>query len=306
MENRAHALAAGLFVIILGMAAAAAVVWFSDKKLLHDHYLLVSEEGSVAGLNPESSVRYRGVPVGKVEEIWFDSKNPNLILISIAVSSNIVFPKNIYAQLATQGVTGLAFIELNIDGKAPLDEQLSPDTRIPLRPSFINELSTSLEDLIRSANKALTRINSLLNEQNQTQINTILTNFAQAIRRYDSLADQLQSEIKSFPDLTSGASLVLKQTQQLFSEINQTLTKVNQQDGLVDGLVDGLTQNSVELAQTLQKMREVSTAITESSHNINRMVLKLEDQPQSLLFGSSPALPGPGENGFAPPRKTMP
>ncbi|MDV6343466.1 MlaD family protein [Nitrosomonas sp. Is37] len=302
MENRAHALAAGLFVIILGMAAAAAVMWFSEQKILHDHYILVSKEGSVAGLNPESSVRYRGVPVGKVEEIDFDPENPNLILIRIAVSSHIVFPKNIYAQLATVGLTGLAFIEMNIEGKEPDTEQLSPDERIPLRPSFVKELSSSFEDLVKTSNQAIKRINSLLNEENQTQINTILTSFAQAVRRYDNLADQLQSGIKSIPDLTSEVGLVFKQTNQLFSDINQALAKINQQNGLVDGL----TQNTQELADTLQKLREVSTAITESSYSINRMVLKFEEQPQSLLFGSPPALPGPGESGFVPPRKIMP
>ncbi len=302
MENRAHALAAGLFVIILGIAVAAAIMWFSDQKILHDHYILVSKEGSVAGLNPESSVRYRGVPVGKVENIRFDPQNPNLILIRIAVSSHVAFPKNIYAQLATLGFTGLAFIEMNIEGKEPSDEQLPPHERIPLRPSFVKELSTSLEDLVNNSNHAIKRINSLLNEQNQTQINTILTSLVQAIRRYDNLADQLQSGIKSLPDLTSDVGLVFKQTNQLFSDINQALAKINQQNGLVDGL----TQNSQELADTLLKLREVSTAITESSYNINRMVLKLEEQPQSLLFGSPPTFPGPGESGFVPPRKIMP
>lgn len=302
MENRAHALAAGLFVIILGLAVAAAVMWFSDQKIMQDHYLLVLEEGSVAGLNPESSVRYRGVPVGKVEKITFDPKNPNQILIRIAVSSNVTFPENIYAQLATQGVTGLAFIELNIEGKEPLEEQLPPGARIPLRPSFIKALSTSVEDLVKNSNDLIKRVNSLLNDENQTQINSILNNLAQAIRRYDNLVDQLQSGIKSLPQLTTEASLVLKQTHQLISDINQAIAKVNQQDGLVDGL----TQSSQELADTLPKLREASTAITQSTHHINRMLLKLEEQPQSLVFGSTPPLPGPGESGFVPPRKIMP
>lgn len=299
MENRAHALAAGLFVIILGVAVAAAIMWFSDQKMLHDNYILVLEEGSVAGLNPESSVRYRGVPVGKVESIRFDRDNPNLVLIRIAVSNNIVFPKNVYAQLATQGLTGLAFIELNIEDTEPHPERLPPNARIPLRPSFIRGLSNSFEDLIKNSNKAIKQINSLLNEQNQTQISAILTNFAQAIHRYDSLLDQLQSGIKSLPEITQETGQVLKQTHQLLSDINRAVAKFNQQDGLLDGL----TQSGHELADTLPRLREVTTAITQSTHQLNRTLLKLEEQPQSLLFGSPPAEPGPGEAGFMPPRK---
>ena len=302
MENRAHALAAGLFVIILGVAAAAAIMWFSDQKILHDHYTLVSEEGSVAGLNPESSVRYRGVPVGKVEDIKFDRDNPNRILIRIAVSNNIVFPKNIYAQLATQGFTGLAFVELNIEGKEPSTERLPHDARIPLRPSFMRELSNSFEDLIRNANQAIKRIDALLNEQNQAQFGAILTHLAQAIRRSDSLMEQLQLGVQSLPEVTHEASQVMKQTHQLLSDINQTIAKLNQREGLLDGL----TQSSHELADSLPRLREVTSAITQSTHHINRMLLKLEEQPQSLLFGSPPAEPGPGETGFIPPRKIQP
>ena len=75
MENRAHALAAGIFVIVLGIAAGYAVRWFSNQDILRDRYLLVSEAGSVSGLNPAAVVRYRGVSIGKVEEIRFDTQD---------------------------------------------------------------------------------------------------------------------------------------------------------------------------------------------------------------------------------------
>jgi len=66
MENRAHALAAGLFVIILSTALAAAVMWFGGDTMMRAKYMLVSEV-PVSGLNSQATVRYRGVTVGKVE-----------------------------------------------------------------------------------------------------------------------------------------------------------------------------------------------------------------------------------------------
>ncbi len=51
MENRAHALAAGLFVIFLSMAVAAVAMWFGGDTTTRDKYLLVSEF-PVTGLNP--------------------------------------------------------------------------------------------------------------------------------------------------------------------------------------------------------------------------------------------------------------
>ena len=50
MENRAHALAAGLFTLILGAALVAVTVWFSKDDLKLVPYTLFTT-GSVTGLN---------------------------------------------------------------------------------------------------------------------------------------------------------------------------------------------------------------------------------------------------------------
>ena len=50
MENRSHALAAGLFVMILSIAVAAVALWFGGDTAGRDKYLIVSEL-PVTGLN---------------------------------------------------------------------------------------------------------------------------------------------------------------------------------------------------------------------------------------------------------------
>ena len=92
MENRAHAFAAGLFILLLGAAAIMSVKWFSRDSLSYNHYFLVSTGGAVSGLNPEASVRYRGVIVGKVEEIYFDKENIRNISVKIAINQQEPHP----------------------------------------------------------------------------------------------------------------------------------------------------------------------------------------------------------------------
>src|SRR6187455_3334729 len=106
MENRAHALAAGLFVIVLTAAVAAVAMWFGGGAAARDKYLLISEL-PVNGLNPQAVVRYRGVTVGKVESIRLKPDNPHFILIRIAVDRDLQLTTNTYAQLGFQGLTGL-------------------------------------------------------------------------------------------------------------------------------------------------------------------------------------------------------
>ena len=72
MENRAHAIAAGLFTILLTAGVVFAAMWFSGETYEKAVYLLESRL-PVTGLNVQSAVRFRGVDVGKVESIEFDA-----------------------------------------------------------------------------------------------------------------------------------------------------------------------------------------------------------------------------------------
>ena len=79
MENRAHALAAGLFTLLLGIGVLVAAQWFSRDNYEKVQYTLESKN-SVSGLNLQAAVRLRGVEVGKVESIDFDEQDPSKIL----------------------------------------------------------------------------------------------------------------------------------------------------------------------------------------------------------------------------------
>ncbi|MFO7580870.1 MlaD family protein [Nitrosomonas halophila] len=298
MENRAHAFAAGLFVILLSAALAMAVKWFSSESITYDHYFVISEGGSVSGLNPEASVRYRGVNVGKVEDIYFDVKNMRNIIVRIAVSNQVTLPQNVYAQLASQGITGLAYIELNDDILEIGVGDLEPGMHIPLRLSLIKTLSDSLEEVLRNSNEAIKRMNSLLNEQNQAHIGDILGNLARTIQHYDDFVLQFQTDIQALPQLTNESLTTLKHTQKILGDVGQALQKINQQGGIADRITHG----SLEMAETLTSLRETSSAITQSTQTLNQLLHSLENQPQSLIFGKPPAQPGPGEAGFLPPQ----
>ena len=69
------------------------------------------------------------------------------------------------------------------------------------------------------------------------------------------------------------------------------------------GAVDNLSQTAAELTDTMQRLREVTEGLTRNSRSVDRVLLQLEEQPRSLLFGRAPPPPGPGEDGFVPPGK---
>lgn len=299
MENRAHALVAGIFVICMSIAIAYVATWFSGNDIQRVPYLVVTKE-SVSGLNPQSSVHYRGVNIGKVEDIEFDPEDHQLILVHIAVNENVKLKNSIYAQLGYQGVTGLAYIQLNDDGIGT--EELAGDARIPMRRSLFDEVAVSGQDLLVNINQLVVKMHQLLNDQNQNHIAQILMNLEKVTKNFDGIAGHLQPVLNSFTDLTVESGTLIRRLDQILIEINDVIVKTNQREGILDSL----SQSSQELAAVIPELRKVSNNITRNSNNLDRVLNQLEEHPQSLLFGRPPAAPGPGEAGFLPPSGNKP
>ncbi|ALQ49835.1 MlaD family protein [Nitrosomonas ureae] len=298
MENRAHALIAGIFVILLSISVALVAMWFSGNSTKRTDYLVVTKE-SVSGLNPQSAVHYRGVNIGKVEKIQFDPDNPHQILIHIAVNENVILRKSVYAQLGYQGVTGLAYIQLNDDG---VNNEILSDERIPMRRSLLDEVTGSGQDLLTNVNKLVLKMHHLLNEQNQNHISQILQNIDKATKNFDGIAGHLQPVLSSFTELTIESGTLVKRLDQLLGELNLTVAKANEKEGIFDSL----SHSTQELATTIPELRKLSYSLLRNSSNLDKVLHQLEENPQSLIFGRSPSSPGPGETGFVPPTENKP
>ncbi|MDH5480129.1 MAG: MlaD family protein [Nitrosomonas sp.] len=295
MENHSHALIAGIFVIVLSITFFGVVTWFSGTTTQHNNYLVISKE-SVTGLNPQSSVHYRGVNIGKVESIQFDPANIHQILINISIDQKINLTENVYAQLGYQGVTGLAFIQLNDDGtsSAPLPNS----AHIPMRRSLLDEFTGSGKDILSNIDDLIIKMQNLLSEQNQTQITNILHNIETATRDFEGFSHYTQPLLSSFTELTTETSSLVKHIDELLEEIDEVILNANQQGGIIDSL----SISTQELAVTIPELRKVTSGFTRNSQNFDRLLQRLEDNPQSLLFGQPPSPPGPGEAGFTAPK----
>ena len=164
MENRSHALIAGLFLLFLGVSAVVALWWFGGQQEDSNSYL-VETRRNVTGLNPQAQVRYRGIQVGKVQSVRLDPDNVRKTLIAIRVRSDIPITRGTIARLGYQGVTGIAHVLLEDDGTdvRPLMTTGADPARIAMQDSMIQELADVGGDTLRQArelDRKSTRLNS--------------------------------------------------------------------------------------------------------------------------------------------------
>jgi phospholipid/cholesterol/gamma-HCH transport system substrate-binding protein len=208
MENKSHALAAGTFVALLLALVIALSVWLTrDTRDLQIYEL--SSADAVTGLQPQASVRFKGVNVGKVMAITLDPQKPGNVLIKVAIDGQAPITESSFATLGFQGVTGLAFVQLDDTGesKVELPRGGTPPARIPMRRNFMTKLTDQGEDLLAQLISGSGRVNALLSQDNQKALMSAIDNMSQAAASLQQLAN---STNKALPQLLEDSRAYLR------------------------------------------------------------------------------------------------
>lgn len=321
MENKAHALAAGIFVLGLVAALIALVAWLTRDSTVRNIYEL-STRDAVSGLQPQATVRYRGIAVGKVASIDFDPKVKGNVRVRITVDERVPLTTSSYATLAYQGVTGLAFIALDDKGESqtPLPPDNENPPRIPLRPSVLAQLQDRGEAIIGQIEEVTKRANTLLADTNQKRIADALENIAQATASANQLTRSLDNTVKNGlnPTLAALPPLIERtkdtmgtvktaagDVSRVANNFNTTVGRLNAKDGPVERLGDGTKALAQALdsfnAATLPRVNRVADDTSRAVRRLGRAADSINDNPQSLLYGSGGVVAGPGEPGFSAP-----
>lgn len=308
MENRAHALAAGVFVVLLSLASIAALFWFGGKRDATRELIVVTQQ-NVTGLNPQSQVRYRGIPVGKVKDIRLDPAELRNILITIEVKQELPLTEGTTARLGYQGVTGLAHVLLEDSGTD--GDKLIADVgklpRIQMQPSLLQELSDSGAGLLREAKEVVTSLKAILRDENRQKMDQIITNLEKGSRGMKPAMDKLNASLSGLRQVLSDENAgrlakAVNEAGPLMAETRGLVVKLQSVTDKLDRVIG--EQSNQGAAALMPRLNEVAGEVVITTRQLNRVLKQLEDAPQSLLFGPPPLQPGPGEPGFlAPPMK---
>ena len=115
MDAKINYAAVGVFVLALCTIFIASILWLAvgaGNKRDYDLYRSIINE-SVAGLNIDAPVKYLGVNVGKVQKIQLDPANPQEVHLLFAIEKGTPIREDTEAVLKTQGLTGIAYVELS-------------------------------------------------------------------------------------------------------------------------------------------------------------------------------------------------
>ncbi|MCZ4053569.1 MlaD family protein [Oxalobacter sp. OxGP1] len=287
MENKSHAFIAGLFTVCL-VAAALFIVWYLNMDKTVRLPYMISTNQSIPGLNPQATVRYRGMDVGRVTSIGFNPAKPGEILIHFEVKEDTPMTKSTYATLTYQGVTGIASVELGDSGTNMEKLETSPEkpAEIPMRPSLLAQLQLRGLHILQEIQSITSRLSYIFNKENSQTLVDSFRSIGRAAKSWEKVPDQLEPVLQQMPQMTDDTREMIRSVTELSQELKELSAKANTM------LANDINSDTVPHLESLTEEAKITLS------NLNKVLDQYQQRPSGLLFGARGPAPGPGEPGF--------
>ena len=264
-------------LILLGLSLFGGLfIWLRGVRLGQTSYKVVFQFSDVYGVRLGSSVRYRGLEVGKITKIEPGSNGVD-VTVEIA-PADLRIPREVTVNINRSGLVGQAFIDMTPD-------KLLPDSAKSITPissdcqesnliicdgdSIQGETSVSFEQILPSTLKILKLYGS---PEFYNNINSAVANASQSAselseltQKLSVLTDTVTQEVKGF---STTAKIVV-------GSVNETSGKINR---LADNINELFSSDGGNLAQTLNGLNQTTQEIT-------KLAVKL--QPTLDILNSS-------------------
>ena len=303
----------GLFVLVLGAALIAGALWLASGGALqkkYDLYLAIEDE-SVAGLNLNAPVKYNGVDVGKVRAIELDPANPERVNLLFAIERGTPIKEDTVAVLKTQGLTGIAYVELSggaRDAPALVAGAGSGYPVIRTKPSLSARLENVLTNVLAKLDSTSTNINAILSDENRAAFKSALADIAAVARTIAARKDTLDAGMRSAARTFDNAARVSAQAGPVIERIGRGADAIEKMGNEVasTSASAGKTVNSIGsdvkrfTAETLPALERLLGELSVLATSLRRLSEQTERDPRGLLFGRKAILEGPGESPTGP------
>ena len=293
----------GLFIVVMLVVVLATAVLFIQRMRSRAAISMVTyTTENVSGLDVSSSVRYRGVHIGRVTDLRVDPRG-NSVEIDFEVFLNRlttigfnvspiqkladirgVFP-NLRAQIIANPVTGEAYVLLDVPKNAPPPMALgfTPNQLyVPSMPSMRATVQDRLPEFLDRAEATLQTIRQIVTRipDSLDRSDRFFTNVEHIVR--ESQLPALSGDSRKFFTTTSA------QMEQMKSEM----------DGLIgsDGTLVKFSEEARTASQAARESADSSRlaaddfrrsmpAIRDSLQQLQEVGRLLEEQPESVVYG---------------------
>lgn len=320
MNNRVNYSLIGFLVLFALMAMMVFGYWLlkPSKEIEMKTYAIYFDE-SVSGLNLDAPVKYKGINVGKVTALNINPKNSEQVQVLISVLKATPIKSSTVAQLTSQGITGLSYINLSFrdDGNKPLTAQKGEEYPIiKTIPSLLIKIENTLGNMTLNLSDTLEKTRELLNNENQAQFSALLKNSAVFVSKINQVLDD--ETILNLRETIKNLNSVSKKIDEMMPQLEKLVDKSISWEESISASFASIKNSYVGIAATMNtvnssiqrgdyNLKEISGDILPTMNNMlldmQSLIIKIQEtlqkherSPSDIIFIQEQIKKGPGEN----------
>lgn len=273
MAGTALKVRVGIFVVVGTVLAVGVVIGLLSWLGAEDRTTYVSYfSETTTGLDPDASVKYKGVKIGRVAEINVAPDGEHVEVV-MRIDSSFNMKPGFNARVEYAGITGLRYIEIEAlkEGVDAKPAKLSFKPEHPVIPSQFS----SLEQLGDAIDKTLKNVNQLDVKLISDKLTSLLDN-----------SNKLIAELK-LPQTVENLNTTVKSLDKLMVDLDAKTLSKKTNAFLEEGLL--LSRNLNATTLELQNMLELDDVLRATSETVKELNQTLKQSPSAMLFSLPPS-----------------
>lgn len=286
METRANYVRVGAFVLAILAGLALFAIWMTrsgDKGVAYYTYF----SGSVTGLNVGSPVRYRGVPVGSVDDIVIDPENIERIRVKMRIRPDAPIQVDAVASQESAGITGGSYVQIKggRKGSPRLEPKDGEIPVIPSEPGLLGSLADQAPQLLQNLVTLSERANEFLSPENSKALAATLADLQRLTGQLAATGPDIASAMKNLDAMSQDLKT---QIPRLTGSLQNTLHEIDGISADLHGLVrenrapirDFSNNGLVQLTAAIADLRRLIDSLSRVAERVDR-------DPREFLFGGT-------------------
>jgi len=301
----------GIVFAISLMVLVWGINFLKGRDIFRTEKVYIARYRNVGGLEASTVVQLNGLKIGYVREIYFDDDLSGDLIVKIAVFNKFPLPVGTTAEIANSDLLGSKVVKLSL-GKSSQFYQHNDTIKTKIESDLMSQVTEQIapikakaERLIVSLDSIVSAVSLLLNSESRRNIEKSIKQISLTMENLEQISSDLSQVVSTQKTNLSASIINLKElTENLnkdskalgkilikFSaisdsispaELKSTITHLNRSAAGLETILSNINDSNGTLG-LLVKDSTLYTQLTESSENLNRLLLDLKTNPHRYL-----------------------
>ena len=272
MERGVNYILIGSCFIATLIGLVVFIFWFSDSNDFGGdikEYKAYSKI-SIAEIKPNSSIKYKGINVGKVTNINFKDNNFDEVEFDLIIREDLPIKKDSILQVDQSGLIGNVF--LNLIQNDASNDILDSGGALQIKTGGISQILDSAPNLTGKVDSLLKNANEMMSEENIKNITSILESIKDSAIKLNKMMSLVQENTEEIGSLFTNIDKISNTANTMLDTINQ---KVNNGEYDIKGI----------LTPSLMSIENSMNNINKLAEDGSILLKNLKENPYNTIFG---------------------